>query len=129
MKLSRKALTLIEGKNFGYLATLMKNGSPQVSPVWIDHVGSTILVNTTMGRVKQKNAKRNPKIALSIADASDQYEKVIVRGEVVEQTTRGADEHIDKLAQKYLGGKTYPWRKPGMKRVLLKIRADHISED
>lgn len=128
MKLTREAIKLIEGKNFGYLATVMKDGSPQVTPVWVDHEGRDyILVNTALGRIKQKNAKRKPKVAISIADASNQYEKVNVRGVVTEQTTKGADEHIDKLAKKYLGKETYPYRSPNEKRVILKIRPEHLS--
>ncbi len=129
MQLTEETIKLIEGKNFGYLATVMKDGSPQVTPVWVDHQGKDfILVNTALGRVKQKNTKRKSKVAIAIADATNQYEKVTVRGVVAEQTTKGADEHIDKLAKKYLGKETYPYRSAGEKRVILKIRPEHISK-
>ena len=129
MQLTEDAIRLIEGKNFGYLATVMKDGSPQVTPVWVDHEGkSYILVNTVLGRTKQKNTKRKPKVAIAIADASNQYEKVVVRGVVVEQTTEGADEHIDKLAKKYLGKEKYPYRSSSEKRVILKIRPERVSK-
>lgn len=129
MQLTEEAIRLIEGKNFGYFATVMKDGSPQVTPVWVDHEGKDyILVNTALGRVKQKNTKRRSKVAIAIADASNQYEMVAVRGVVVEQTTKEADEHIDKLAKKYLGKKKYPYRSPGEKRVILKIRPEHVSK-
>ncbi len=127
MKLDEKARKLIDGKNFGYLATVMSDGSPQVTPVWVDRDGDYVLVNTAMGRLKQKNSKRDPKVAIAIADASNQYEKVTLRGVVTEQTTDGANEHIDKLAKKYLGKEKYPWRSPSEKRVILKIRPEHIS--
>jgi PPOX class probable F420-dependent enzyme len=129
MQLTEEIIKLIEGKNFGYLATVMKDGSPQVTPVWVDHEGKNyILVNTALGRIKQKNTKRESKVAIAIADASNQYEKVTVRGVVTEQTTKGADEHIDKLAKKYLGKETYPYRSPNEKRVILKIKPEHVSK-
>jgi PPOX class probable F420-dependent enzyme len=129
MQLTEKAIKLIEGKNFGYFATVMKDGSPQVTPVWVDHEGKDyILVNTALGRTKQKNAKRKSEVAIAIADASNQYEQVSVRGVVTEQTTKGADEHIDKLAKKYLGKERYPYRSPNEERVILKIMPEHISE-
>jgi PPOX class probable F420-dependent enzyme len=126
--LTDKAIKLIEGKNFGYLATVMKDGSPQVSPVWVDHEGKNfILVNTAIGRLKQKNARRDSKVAIAVADAVNQYDMVTIRGTVLEQTREGADEHIDKLAKKYIDKEKYPWRSPTEKRVILKIRADKIS--
>lgn len=129
MQLTEEAIKLIGGKNFGYLATVMKDGSPQVTPVWVDLEGKDyILVNTALGRIKQKNTKRKPKVAIAIADESNQYERVTVRGVVIEQTTKGADEHIDRLAKKYLGRETYPYRSPKEKRVILKIRPEHISK-
>ncbi len=128
MELSEKATKLIEGKNFGYLATVMKDGSPQVTPVWVDHEGKDyILVNTALGRVKQKNTKRDSRVAIAVAEASNQYEQVTVRGVVAEQTTKGADEHIDKLARKYLGKDRYPWHSVTEKRVILRIRPEHVS--
>ncbi len=127
MELDDKARRLIDGRNFGYLATLMSDGSPQVTPVWVDRDGEYILVNTAMGRLKQKNTKRRPGVAIAVADASNQYDKVVIRGVVAEQTTEGAVEHIDKLAKKYLGKEKYPWRSPSEKRVILKIRPERIS--
>jgi PPOX class probable F420-dependent enzyme len=126
--LSEKAIKLIDGKNFGYIATLMRDGSPQVTPVWIDREGSNyVLVNTAIGRLKQKNLERNKKVAIAIADANNQYDMVTIRGTVVEQTTKEADEHIDKLAKKYLGKDKYPYRSPTEKRVMLKIKPEHIA--
>ena len=127
MKLSKKAIKLIEGKNFGYLATVMKDGSPQVTPVWVDLEGDLILVNTAIGRLKQINTKRNPKVAVAIADASNQYNMVAIRGTVMKQTTNGAREHIDKLARKYLGKEKYPWFSSKEKRVVLKIRPERST--
>ena len=128
VELTEKAVKLIDGKNFGYLATIMKDGSPQVTPVWVDREGRNfVLVNTAAGRLKERNAKRNQKVAIAMADSANQYEMVTIRGKVEEQTGTGADEHIDKLALKYIGKEKYPWRSPNEKRIILKIKANHIS--
>jgi PPOX class probable F420-dependent enzyme len=96
---------LFEGKNFAFLATLMKDGSPQVTPTWmdIDKTNSTILVNTAKGRIKHRNISKDPRVAVSVIDFSNPYDMVTVRGKVIEQINgKDADEHIDKLAKKYL---------------------------
>lgn len=126
-KLSQKVLGLIEGKNFAHVATLMPDGSPQVTAVWIDHEGDLIVFNTAEGRVKYKNLMNDKRIALSIADATNPYSEIWIRGKVVEITTDGAEAHIDKLAKKYLDKETYPWRN-GEKRVLVKVEAEKINE-
>ena len=121
------AMALIEGKNFASLATLMPDGSPQVSPVWVDHEGELILVNSAEGRVKTKNVMRDPRVAISIFDQNDPYKKVLIRGRVLEVTKEGAEDHIDKMAMKYRGLAKYPWRQPGISRVLFKVKASRIS--
>ena len=120
-------MKLIEGKNFAFLGTIMPNGSPQVTPVWIDHGGEIILVNTSMGRVKQKNVARDPCVAVTVADQNNMYDKIVIRGHVISQILEGADAHIDKLAKKYIGKDKYPSRAPDEKRVILKIEPNHIS--
>ncbi|MDE1728337.1 PPOX class F420-dependent oxidoreductase [Candidatus Nitrosotalea okcheonensis] len=112
---------LIEDKNLAFVATLMKNNSPQITPVWIDLVDGKIIVNTAEGRVKQRNVSRDPRVAISIVDRNNPYNMVTIRGQVVEQTVEGADEHIDKMAKKYLGVDKYPFAMPGEKRIMLKI--------
>ena len=99
-------LDLFSKKSFANVATLMKDGSPQVTPVWVDYDGEYILINTSKGRQKMNNIIRDPRIALSIQDPDNPYRKLIVRGRVVEKTEQGADEHIDKLAKKYTGAET-----------------------
>ena len=95
---------LFDGKNFAFLSTLMKDGAPQVTPVWIDIEDGNILVNTALGRVKHRNVSRDPRVALSIIDQNNQYDMVTIRGEVTEQITGDkAEKHIDKLAKKYIG--------------------------
>lgn len=85
------------------IATLMEDGSPQVTPTWLDTDGEHILVNTAMGRLKYENVLRDPRVAISVADQTNPYNMATVRGRVVEHTTNGAEEHIDKLAKKYFG--------------------------
>jgi len=126
-KLTGNAIKLIDGKNFASLATLLPDGSPHVAPVWVDREGDTILVNTAIGRVKQKNAERDRRVALSITDQNNPYEKIIIRGRVVTQTTEAADQHIDKLAKKYTGASKYKKLNPKEQRVILKIEPLKIS--
>jgi PPOX class probable F420-dependent enzyme len=119
---------LFEGQNFAHLATVMPDGSPQVSPVWIEMEGDDILVNTAEGRVKTNNMRRDPRVAISITDANDGYRMVAVRGRVVEMTHDGAEEGIDRLARKYLGVEAYEGRTPGMVRVSVRIRPEVATQ-
>lgn len=114
---------LFEGKNLVFIASLMKDGSPQVTPTWVDIEDGTILVNTAVGRTKQKNISRDQRVALAIVDQNNQYDMVTVRGKVVEQIKgKEAEDHADKLAKKYLGIEKYPRRAPDEVRILLKIK-------
>jgi len=124
-ELARKLLT--EGKNFATVATLMPDGSPHASVVWIDSDGKYIIFNTAEGRTKIKNLRRNPRVAVAIMNVENPYQQVMIRGRVVEITHEGADAHVDRLAKKYLGVDTYPYRAPGEQRVIVKIAPDHIS--
>ena len=117
---------LFQGKNFVSLATLMEDGSPHVAPVWVDIEGDTILINTAEGRVKEKNVKRDKRVALSIFDHQNPYHMVSIRGKVTDITTEGADAHIDKLAKKYFGLDKYPYRSPDEKRIIVKIKPEKI---
>jgi PPOX class probable F420-dependent enzyme len=118
---------LFDKKAFAQLATVMPDGTPQVTPVWWDYDGSHIRINTAKGRVKDRNMRRNKKVALAIVDPDNPYRYLGVRGEVAEITEQGADAHIDLLAKKYLGKEKYPLRQPGEVRVLYKIRPEKIS--
>ncbi|CAN5437527.1 PPOX class F420-dependent oxidoreductase [soil metagenome] len=119
---------LLKGKNFAYVSTLMKDGSPQVTPTWVDieKDGNSILINTAEGRIKHKNVSRDPRVAISISDHNNPYNMVSIRGRVIEQITEGADEHINRLAKKYLGVDKYPYRSPSEKRVILKIKPEKV---
>ena len=124
--LSPDITKLFQDKNLAFVATIMPDNSPQITPVWIDLVDGVILVNTAHGRIKQKNTSRDPRIAVSIADRNNPYNMVTIRGRVVEQTSIGADTHIDKMAKKYLGVDKYPFAVPGEKRIILKIIPEKI---
>jgi PPOX class probable F420-dependent enzyme len=117
---------LFEGKNFAFVATLMKDGWPQITPTWVDLEDGRILVNTAEGRLKQKNISRDDRIAISVVDQNNPYQMVTIRARVVEQTKEGADEHIDKLAKKYLGVDKYPLHSPNEKRIILKIKPERV---
>ena len=117
---------IIQGKNFAFIATIMKDGSPQITPTWIDLEDSTILINTAEGRVKQRNVSRDPRMAVSVFEHDNPYNMVTIRGRVIEQTNKGADEHIDRLAKKYFGVDKYPFRSPNEKRIILKIKPEKI---
>jgi len=114
-----------ETKAHLFLATIMADGSPQVTPVWFDTDGEHILVNTNEGRVKDRNMKERPKVAMVIQDPADPFRYLQIRGEVVGNTREGADEHIDLLCRRYRGK---PWvYRPGQKRIIFKIRPDHFD--
>ena len=119
--MSPEVAKLLEDKNLAFVATLMSDNSPQITPTWIDLVDGIIIVNTAEGRVKQRNVTRDPRIAISIVDQKNPYNMVTIRGQVIEQTTHDADKHIDKMAKKYLGVDKYPFAMPGEKRILIKI--------
>ncbi len=122
--LNEKAISLIDGQNFGNLATVMNDGSPQVTPVWINREGDNILVNTAVGRTKQRNILKDQRVAVSIYDQKNPYSMVLIKGHVISQSSDGADEHIDLLAKKYIGKDKYPWRQANEKRVIIKIQPD-----
>ena len=111
---------------FANLATLNPDGSPQVTPVWVDFDGSHVIVNTARGRVKAKNLAREPRVALSIADPENPYRYLGIQGRVVEMTEKGGDAHIDKMAKKYLGKDSYPFRTAGEVRIVVKIEPDKV---
>jgi PPOX class probable F420-dependent enzyme len=118
---------LHQKKAFANLATLMPDGSPQVTPVWLDYVGGAIRINTAMGRVKARNLKVGSPVALAIMDPDEPYRYLQVRGRVRRVVEDGADEHIDALAKKYLGKDKYPFRQPGEIRVIYEIEPKSAS--
>ena len=116
-----------EKKAFLYLTTLMSNGAPQVTPVWFNTDGEYILINTAIGRVKDRNMRVRPQVALCIQDPSNPYRYLQIHGKVVEFTTEGADDHIDALTLKYRGIPKYPSRQPGEQRIKYKIQIEKVD--
>ncbi len=118
---------LFQKRAFASLGTLMPDGSPQVTPVWCDFDGEHVIFNSAKGRRKDRNVRRDPRVALAIMDPDNPYRYLEIRGHVVEITEQGADTHIDKMANKYLGVDKYPYRQPGEVRVMYKIRPEHTT--
>ena len=122
--LTEEQARLLEEPNFATVGTLNRDGSPQLSIVWIDWDGEDVLFNTAAGRVKPRNLERDPRVSVLVVDRADGYRWLAVRG-AAELTTEGADEHIDKLARKYTGE---GWEaKPGEQRLLARVRPEHVS--
>ena len=115
-----------EKKAFGFVATTMPDGAPQVTPVWIDYDGQHVIFNTAKGRVKERNLRLRPTVAMAVADPQNPYRYIQIRGraELIEE---GADAHIDKLARKYLGVDKYPHRSPGEERVIVKVVPEAVQ--
>jgi PPOX class probable F420-dependent enzyme len=125
--LSEKARALIARPLLASLATLNPDGSPQITPLWIDLDGDDVLFNTAQGRKKARNLERDARVAVTVIDPDDPYNVVAFQGTVTDVTTDGADAHIDALAKKYLGVDTYPMRQEGEVRLRITVRTDHIA--
>jgi PPOX class probable F420-dependent enzyme len=122
-----KYLDLFQKRAFAHLATLMPDGSPQVSPVWVDFDGTHLIVNSARGRQKDRNMRRDARVAVEVQDPDNPYRYLLVRGRVVKITEEGADASIDRLAFKYLGQERYPYRQPGQVRVIYRIQPEHVT--
>jgi len=122
-----KDLLADETRAFAYLATLMSDGSPQVTPIWFNTDGKHILINSAHGRVKDRNMRARSQVALVIADPKNPYRYVQIRGRVVEITPEGADAHIDALSDKYTGNPKYQGRSAGQQRITYKILPSKAS--
>jgi PPOX class probable F420-dependent enzyme len=125
--LSTKARELIARPVLASIATLNPDGSPQITPLWVDRDGDDLLFNTAQGRKKARNLERDARVAVSVIDPDDPYNVVAVTGTVVDVTTEGADDHIDALAKKYMGVDSYPMRQEGEIRIKVRVRTDRIA--
>jgi PPOX class probable F420-dependent enzyme len=114
-------------KAFAHLATIMPDGSPQVTPVWFDFDGTHLRINSAKGRVKDRNMRRDGRIAVAIMDPENPYRYLAVRGRVEEISEVGADAHIDALTKKYMGQDRYPYRQAGEIRVTYRIRPERVA--
>jgi PPOX class probable F420-dependent enzyme len=117
---------LLDDKNFAFLGTNMQDGRPHVTPVWIDYDNNFILVNTAVGRTKHRNMTRDPRVSISLVDRNNPYSMVTIQGTVMEEMKEGADNHIDKLARKYLNADKYPGHSTSIKRVIIKIKPERV---
>jgi PPOX class probable F420-dependent enzyme len=117
---------LLRKKAFAHLATLMADGSPQVSPVWVDFDGECVLVNSERSRLKVRNVRREAHVALSVQDPENPYRYVEVRGRVVSIAEKSAAEHLYALVKRYLGIERYPLGEPSDVRVILRIQPDRV---
>ena len=124
--MEQKAENLFKDKNLVFIATIMKDGSPQLSPVWADYEDGYILVNTAEGRIKHKNVLRDPRIAISVTSQNNPLDMTTVRGQVVEIIPDYDYVHINKLTKKYMGVENYPFRQEGEKRIVLKIKPEKV---
>jgi PPOX class probable F420-dependent enzyme len=127
MAIPDKYKDLFQKRAFASLATLMPDGRPQVTPVWIDFDGEHVIFNSAKGRQKDRNVRRDPRVSLAIIDPENPYRYLEIRGRVVEITEDGASAHIDKMAKKYLGADKYPYSQPGEVRVIYKIKPEHTT--
>lgn len=128
MNFPEKYLDLLDdnSKAFLYLATLMSDGSPQVTPVWFSVDGEYVLINTAERRAKERNMKTRPRVAMAIQDPNDNYRYLGIRGEIESYTYEGGDEHINTLSLKYDGK---PWKLvPGQKRVIFRVKPTHFDQ-
>lgn len=129
-QLSAEAVKLFQEPQLAHFVTVMPDGSPQVTPVWVDVAddGSEILINTAEGRTKARNTEQNAEVAVSVVDKHNDFRWVTVRGTVADRRHEGANEHIDKLAKKYLGLDIYPNHRPDEQRVIIAIKPHNVVE-
>ena len=124
--MDQKAQKLFEQKNIVFIATIMKDGSPQLSPVWANYDSGYILVNTAEGRIKHKNVLRDPRVAVSVISHDNPLDMTTIRGKVEEIISDYDYTHADKLTQQYMGKEHYPFKRENEKRIILKIRPEHV---
>ena len=130
VELTEKAREFLSKPNFAALATLMKDGSPQVSAMWVHLDDGYVIMNTALDRLKEKNMRRDARVAVTVTDREDPYDKVTIRGLVVEFIEgESAEKMIDFLSKKYVGQDPYPWRTPGERRVTLRIEPTAVSDE
>jgi PPOX class probable F420-dependent enzyme len=118
---------ILEAPNFAHVATLRADGSPHGVLVWVDVEGDRVVLNSSEGRDWPENLKRDPRVSLTVPNSENPYETVVIRGRVAEATHEGADEHIDKMAKKYLGQDEYPYRQPGEQRVKIVVEPERVQ--
>lgn len=121
-----RAEQLLKAKNFVVISTKRPDGTIHAAPAWIDLQDGRPVLNSAKGRAWPTNLERDPNVTLTVQNLENPYEYVTIRGRVAEQSSEGADEHIDALAKKYLDQDTYPYRQPGEERIILRIDPEHV---
>lgn len=124
--IDQKSQKLFEGKNLVFIATLMKDGSPQLSPVWANFQDGYILVNTAEGRIKHKNVLRDPRVAISVVSNNNPLDMTTIRGKVEQLIPDYDYKHADELTRQYMGREHYPFKRQDEKRVILKIKPERV---
>jgi PPOX class probable F420-dependent enzyme len=117
---------IIEDKAYGHVITFDESGKPQVTMVWVDVDGDDVVFNTAEGRLKPKNLRRDPRVIVSVQDRNDPQSYMVFHGKAT-VSEAGADAHIDKLAKRFLGAEKYPFRRPGEKRLIVRVKPDRIG--
>jgi PPOX class probable F420-dependent enzyme len=125
--LNEKQAKLFTDRNWGVIATIREDGSPQATPVWIDYDGEAVLVNSAHGRTKVKNLERDPRATVTVLPAADQQSGYVMVSGIATIVEEGAVEHINMLAKKYLGADKYPYLGPGEQRVIIRIQPERID--
>ena len=126
-KLSEKQAALFRGKNWGTVTTLREDGSPHSTPVWIDTDGERVLFNTSIGRAKERHLRRDPRVSVTVLPAENQQSGYVSVSGTAELTEEGAFEHIDRMAQKYIGQEKYPYLQEGERRVIVRITPERVD--
>ena len=124
--MEEKAIRLFQAKNLVFIATVMEDGSPQLSPVWANFDDGYILVNTAEGRIKHKNVLRDPRVAVSVVSKDNPLDMTTIRGKVDEIIPDYDYRHADSLTQQYMGREHYPFKRPGEKRIIFKIKPEKV---
>jgi PPOX class probable F420-dependent enzyme len=117
---------ILEDKAYGHVITFDPSGKPQVTMVWVDVDGDEVVFNTAEGRLKPKNLRRDPRVIVSVQDRNDPQSYMVFHGKAT-ISEAGADAHIDKLAKRFLGADKYPFRRPGEKRLIVRVKPDRIG--
>ena len=126
VKVDDRGVEILEGKNFCNVSTLRDDGSVHCVPVWVDVVDGQPVLNSAEGRAWPRNLERDPRVTITVQNSANPYEYVAITGHVAERTHEGADDHIDALAKKYLDADTYPGRKPGEQRLIIRVEPDSV---
>ena len=124
--MEQKAIDLFGAKNLVFIATVMKDGSPQVSPVWANYENDHIMINTAEGRIKHKNILRDPRVAVSVVSKDNPLDMTTIRGRVEKIIPDYDYKHADRLTKQYMGRDHYPFKRDDEKRVILKIKPDKV---